>query len=45
MPVGAYMHSSMPWTIADGCIAGLLLTNIFAILILRGKVAELYLGR
>jgi Na+/alanine symporter len=42
MPVGAFMHSTLPWTIADGCIAGLLLTNIFAILMLRKKVEAIY---
>ncbi|MDR2663910.1 MAG: alanine:cation symporter family protein [Puniceicoccales bacterium] len=42
MPVGAFMGSSLPWTIADGCIAGLLLTNICAILLLSGKLAKIY---
>ncbi|MDR0339962.1 MAG: alanine:cation symporter family protein [Puniceicoccales bacterium] len=42
MPVGAFMESSLPWTLADGCIAGLLLTNVCAILLLRKKLAALY---
>ena len=44
MPVGALMGGTLPWTIADGCIAGLLLTNIFAMMMLSGKLAEIYRG-
>ncbi|MDR2667689.1 MAG: alanine:cation symporter family protein [Puniceicoccales bacterium] len=42
MPVGAFMHSTLPWTIADGCIAGLLLTNVLAIVLLRRKIEAIY---
>jgi AGCS family alanine or glycine:cation symporter len=42
MPIGAFMESSLPWTLADGCIAGLLLTNVCAILLLRKKLVALY---
>jgi hypothetical protein len=36
------MDSSLPWTLADGCIAGLLLTDVGAILMLRKKLVALY---
>ncbi|MDR0679690.1 MAG: amino acid carrier protein [Puniceicoccales bacterium] len=36
--VGAFMHTSLPWTIADICINGLLLSNLFAIFYLRREV-------
>jgi amino acid carrier protein len=45
MPVGALVHGTLPWQIADACIDGLLLTNLFAILRLRDRVVTVYEGR
>jgi AGCS family alanine or glycine:cation symporter len=42
MPIGAFMRSTLPWTISDGCFAGLLLTNVFAILMLRKKIEKVH---
>ncbi|MDR2677358.1 MAG: alanine:cation symporter family protein [Puniceicoccales bacterium] len=42
MPMGALVHGTLPWQIADVCIDGLLLTNLFALLRLRSRVAAIY---
>jgi AGCS family alanine or glycine:cation symporter len=42
IPVGAFMNTSLPWTIADICIDGLLLTNLLAIFLLRHKVLSIH---
>jgi AGCS family alanine or glycine:cation symporter len=44
MFAGAFVHTSLPWTIADACIAGLLLLNLFALLRLRQRVMSVYSG-
>lgn len=41
MPLGAYMHGMLPWTLADICIDGLLLTNLYAIFKLRRRVISI----
>jgi AGCS family alanine or glycine:cation symporter len=38
--VGAFMHTSLPWVIADVCIDGLLLTNLLAIFSSKGIVIK-----
>ncbi|MDR1255393.1 MAG: amino acid carrier protein [Puniceicoccales bacterium] len=40
--VGAFMQTSLPWTIADVCINGLLLSNLFAIFHLRRQVISIH---
>ncbi|MDR2435745.1 MAG: amino acid carrier protein [Puniceicoccales bacterium] len=40
--VGAFMRTSLPWIIADVCIDGLLLSNLFAIFYLRRKIVSTY---
>jgi AGCS family alanine or glycine:cation symporter len=42
MPIGAVLHGSLPWTLADICIDGLLLTNLIAIFCLRGCVIGIH---
>lgn len=42
--VGAFMHTSLPWTIADICINGLLLANLFALFYLRRQVVSVHNG-
>jgi amino acid carrier protein len=42
IPVGAFMHTSLPWIIADVCIDGLLLTNLLAIFLLRKKLSSIH---
>jgi Na+/alanine symporter len=42
IPVGAFMHTSLPWVIADVCIDGLLLINLLAIFFLRHRVISLH---
>jgi Na+/alanine symporter len=42
IPVGAFMHTSLPWVIADICIDGLLLTNLLAIFLLRDKLSAIH---
>jgi AGCS family alanine or glycine:cation symporter len=39
IPAGALIHSALPWHIADICVCGLLLCNLYAIFSLR-KVVE-----
>ncbi|MDR2737996.1 MAG: amino acid carrier protein [Puniceicoccales bacterium] len=38
IPLGVFMHTTLPWKIADVCIDGLLLTNLLAIFLLRRRV-------
>jgi hypothetical protein len=42
IPVGAFMHTSLPWVIADVCIDGLLLTNLLAIFFLRHELISIH---
>jgi Na+/alanine symporter len=42
IPIGGFMHTSLPWTLGDICINGLLLTNLWAIFRLRGKVLSIH---
>ncbi|MDR1906931.1 MAG: amino acid carrier protein [Puniceicoccales bacterium] len=42
IPVGAFMHTSLPWIIADICIDGLLLTNLLAIFLLRHRLLAIH---
>ncbi|MDR2371824.1 MAG: amino acid carrier protein [Puniceicoccales bacterium] len=42
IPVGAFMDTSLPWTIADISIDGLLLTNLLAIFLLRHKILSIH---
>ncbi|MDR0727497.1 MAG: alanine:cation symporter family protein [Puniceicoccales bacterium] len=42
MPAGALIRGTLSWQIADVCIDGLLLTNLIALLRLRGRVAAIY---
>ncbi len=41
IPVGGYMHGTLPWTLADIIINGLLIANLIAIIALRHHVIEI----